>query len=125
MKEFQWAKHKELWDELARTGEGRKEETKALAGESITMDCWCCEAVAVEEKDEIGEPALYVDCSLCPLAWPNGTGCSTNAGLYDAWCLADTEEERKEIAAQIRDLPLAKGWKTDKSGRTATFVGEE
>lgn len=125
VKRFEWAKHKELWDELARTGEEFKEDTEALRGVDILNACWCCEAVresgVVVEEDGISlNPGMA--CPNCPLAWP-GRVCSLRrtTGLYNEWAFARTEEKRKVLAAQIRDLPLAEGWKANKSGTVAYF----
>lgn len=119
---FQWAKHKELWDELAQTGGKCKNAAKALKGVNVLCECWCCEAVKVEDEYKDGELAYYVTCEHCPLAWPGGRCATTDgSGLYGRWCRAQDMEERKRLAAQIRDLPLASGWKADKNGLTATF----
>lgn len=53
-------------------------------------------------------------CKYCPLEWPGGVACTdtTEQSLHDRWLETDDLEERAELAARIRDLPLREFVKT-------------
>jgi hypothetical protein len=91
-------KHILLWDELARTGSMNKSGTfyKLFTISRQSGYCWACEDCGCA-------------CSLCPIDWGNGAWCLDEDTLYDQWCEATEDiEDRKLLAAQIRDLP----WRT-------------
>ena len=91
-------RHYKLWDELARTGEEQKQPAfHRVFGEDIKMPADCC--FACQECDERGGDV----CTECPLT-PNIKGNCLD-GLFDRWCDANDREERKRLAALIRDLP--------------------
>lgn len=94
-------KHVILWNALAQTGSRNKVYTfnrlfpseKLLNSKAYQMSCWACA--------ESGE-----DCSRCPLTWgEDGEDCMDEGTLYYKWIQAEGVEERKVLAALIRDLP--------------------
>jgi hypothetical protein len=98
--------HIKLWDELARTGEPSKSKAfNAVFGKDVPRPsdyCFACQ--------ECSERGCLVGCDECPLAKePRKKSCLD--GLFDKWCDAIGPEERKRLAAQIRDLP----WKEKES----------
>lgn len=94
-------RHILLWDELSRTGDWQKSETfdKLFPEAKIPnfiayrMSCWACE----EAKE---------DCTKCPLSWrEDSEGCMKENTLFTQWRESTNREERKILAALIRDLP--------------------
>ena len=79
-----------------------------------TSNCYACSAQA----ELVGALRLCRK-ALCPLNWGDGTDLEfpceklrdiPYGGLYDEWERANTSdiEQRKVVAAKIRDLPLSK-----------------
>ena len=64
--------------------------------------CFACEA-----ESALDENVGFCLFCVCPLDWGFCTGEPCVTGLYGMWLEADSSEERKCIAALIRDLPLA------------------
>ena len=100
---FRWDLHKRLWNILAVTGWDSKGKAlqKMRLGRYPFVMCFACEACV-----HLGNPAFFEFC-LCPLNWGNSSITPCLLGLYDQWIDAKTKEERKRIAALIRDLPLS------------------
>ena len=100
---FRWDLHKQMWGILAETGWGSK--IKALRkmglGRIPEVSCFACEA---ESRISCADP--FPTC-VCPLDWGYLYKEPCMMGLFDQWLTAETKEERKRLAALIRDLPLA------------------
>lgn len=82
--------HKHLWDFLARTGRPYKPFIQG-----IRHSCYACEY-------------CKQDCEVCPIFGPTTySGCSDMKyhSLYHQWTQCQDIEERKILAAAIRDLP--------------------
>ena len=82
--------HKHLWDFLARTGRSYKPFIQG-----IRHSCYACEY-------------CKQDCEVCPIFGPTTySGCSEVKyhSLYHQWTQCQDIEERKILAAAIRDLP--------------------
>ncbi len=94
---------RERWASLAISGSEDKAEFLRRHGfQYVYCDCFLCEYV---EKDDIR------DCDKCPIEWPETRidmyyKCSRS--FYGDWERARTPEERKHLAAIIRDLPEKK-----------------
>lgn len=94
-------RHRMLWDWLAKTGGKKLEcpywERNGGTWESVDGFCFACEI-----DSRIGNS----NCDSCPIVWP-GRYCMANGhiGLFNQWKFALTLEDRKALAAQIRDLP--------------------
>ena len=114
---FDYRAHKIMWEILAETGWRFKfhalEKMKEVPY-PLVNDCFACSAQA----ELLGVQGICRK-GLCPLDWGDGTdvehpcellhnGCK--GGLYYEWCSSDPEdtEQRKALAAKIRDLPLSK-----------------
>jgi hypothetical protein len=89
--------HYKLWDELARTGGGNKLTAyRHIFGVNTLVPVDYC--FACQECNDRGDERHCTECPLSP-----DDPCLD--GLFDEWCDADTPEERKRLAAIIRDLP--------------------
>ena len=94
-------RHRELWGWLALTGGKYKrywpkwKENGGKYPEVIKL-CFACKMA--------GEGGGH--CDDCPIEWPGGK-CENDdySGLYEEWCYTQSKARRKELAAQIRDLP--------------------
>ena len=90
--------HIKLWNELAVTGA----KSKIIAfhrvfGKDVPVPaehCFACQENDSKRDDD--------RCNSCPLTDENTASCLD--GLFDAWCDATDPEERKRLAAIIRDL---------------------
>ena len=90
--------HIKLWDELARTGNRSKISAfDHVFGEDVPAPSEYC--FACQENDSRRDDDR---CDSCPLTSKDGELCLD--GLFDAWCDATDPEERKRLAAIIRDL---------------------
>lgn len=94
---------REHWASLAITGSNDKEDYLRRHGfPHICCNCFLCEYA--EEND-------IRDCDKCPVEWPE-TNTDMNykcsRSFYGDWERAKTPEERKRLAALIRDLPEKK-----------------
>jgi len=91
--------HYKLWNELARTGGGSKivafHRVFGVDEPAPSEYCFAC-----QECNERGDKKR---CSECPLTPNLDTSCLD--GLFNAWCDAYDPDERKRLAALIRDLP--------------------
>lgn len=93
---------REHWASLAITGSNDKAEYLKRNGfENIAQDCFLCELTNQE-------------CNRCPIQWAEQLNEFGKMGRYyppcvnsyfGSWVGAETSEERKRIAAIIRDLP--------------------
>ena len=96
-------RHRELWGWLAETGEEGKFAWPEWEKYGIAKNrCFLCEFTQPDDVEDRKNA-----CENCPCVWPNT---DTNyfpceISLYTAWQNAETTEERKALAAQIRDLP--------------------
>ena len=105
---FNYRAHKKLWNFLAETGSSNKEEVIHAIDEELPRIhfCYACSA------QYSAFPNSFCIKSLCPLDWGIFTRynfpCEQRGGLYGKWTSAKTTEERRKIAARIRDLPLSK-----------------
>lgn len=100
--------HRSLWDWLAKTGGEfgfmwpEWAYVEAMYG-SVLNHCFACEVTPGRKVAHTGEICESIrDCEYCPLAWERGEHCGT---LLDSWQNEESTEERKALAAQIRDLP--------------------
>jgi len=105
--------HRELWNWLAENPASYKddwpgweqviEEYPELAtrAEIAGSHCFTCYAT---------NRFTFGGCSDCVLDWPGEDCCNDNPGdgegLFFRWDDAKTTETRKELAMQIRDLPV-------------------
>jgi hypothetical protein len=96
--------HIKLWDELARTGSNNKHTTfnqlfPELVGQGggYGSSCFAC----VEDDDRCTSDD-DCGCEYCPIT-DDGNTCAD--GFFSEWCRAKTKDERKRLAAIIRDLP--------------------
>lgn len=114
---FNYRAHKIMWAILAETGWRFKfqalEKMKHVPYPR-TNECYACSAQA----ELLGESDLCRK-ALCPLDWGEGTDVEypcellhngRKGSLYYEWQSSDTDdiEQRKALAAKIRDLPLSK-----------------
>ena len=95
------ALHRELWGWLAKTGGDNKLHWHRWMhnGGDIPMSpesCFAC-TFAVTEYG-------YRDCKRCPLRWTDGR-CLSMHSEYVLWVNSYPSEERKRLAALIRDMP--------------------
>jgi hypothetical protein len=97
-------KHILLWDTLHKTGSDDKDKVfsdlfpEVFIGVAYDNSCWACNACLFQ-------------CEHCPIDWGTGRGrvsCCVENTLYMKWDLSESKDERKLLAAQIRDLP----WRT-------------
>ena len=94
---------REHWASLAISGSEDKAEFLRRHGfQYICCSCFLCEYA---EEDDI------MDCDKCPIEWPETRTdmyykCSRS--FYGDWEGAESPEERKRLAAIIRDLPEKK-----------------
>lgn len=113
---FNYRAHKIMWAILADTGGRFKFEALEKMKDvphPHTNQCCACSAQA----ELVGESRLCRK-ALCPLDWGVGTDLKfpcemlydrPYGGLYDEWLRSDPidTEQRKALAAEIRDLPLS------------------
>lgn len=91
---------REHWASLAITGTDDKKEYLSRHGfPYISCDCFLC---------EYATNGMEKDCNKCPIEWPETRtdmeyACSRS--FYGDWEGAESPEERKRLAAIIRDLP--------------------
>lgn len=94
-------KHILLWDELARTGVWTGEKPVVFDrlfpncdanSDAACNACWACE--------ECGG-----NCELCPIDWVEEGDCCDLPSPYKRWKQQSDPDQRKLLAAQIRDLP--------------------
>ena len=102
--------HKELWGWLAENPRAHKYDWPKWGGEEnidARGHCFFCEYDYQEsiKGDEEGS------CNYCPAIFKKLEGISTwnvdycLGGLFKKWILTKNQQERSELAAQIRDLP--------------------
>ena len=92
---------REHWASLAITGTDDKKEYLSRHGfPYISCDCFLC---------EYATNGMEKDCNKCPIEWPETrTDMEYDAcirSFYGDWEGAESPEERKRLAAIIRDLP--------------------
>ena len=91
---------REHWASLAITGTDDKRDYLRRHGfQNISYACFLCEYVT---------DGMERDCNKCPIEWPETRtdmeyACSRS--FYGDWEGAESPEERKRLAAIIRDLP--------------------
>ena len=92
---------REHWASLAITGTDDKRDYLRRHGfQNISCDCFLC---------EYATNGMEKDCNKCPIEWPETRtdmeeyACSRS--FYGDWERAESPEERKRLAAIIRDLP--------------------
>jgi hypothetical protein len=99
--------HIKLWDELARTGSDDKYGTYDRlfpnngTTEADAAACFACQEVSDRQKKGKKTRSCI---KMCPIQW-KGKGCLGFGAEYKRWTLCDDPEERKHLAAIIRDLP--------------------
>ena len=95
--------HVKLWDELARTGSDDKEtafDTFFPDAPDVARAYACFACQESSDRDSIS------DCIKgCPIQWASPNGCCRDGSEYKQWDEAVTPDERKRLAAIIRDLP--------------------
>jgi len=100
------AGHRALWDWLAETGSDIKAAWPGWAEyDRMAMSyCFVCEC----HRTYVGPCHVR-----CPAVWPGGAGCCETAGnddgVFELWRAERNINARRELAAQIRDLP----WRED------------
>ena len=91
---------REHWASLAITGTDDKEEYLRRHGfPYISCNCFLC---------EYATNGMERDCNKCPIEWPEtrtDMECACSRSFYGDWEGAESPEERKRLAAIIRDLP--------------------
>ena len=94
---------REHWASLAITGVDEKHKGDYLTQngyKNIRYNCFLC---------EFARGGFAPDCTKCPIEWPkiykNGSICPCIQSYYLEWRWANNPEERKRLAAIIRDLP--------------------
>ena len=107
--------HRQLWGWLAENPMKKKEDWPGWTsngGEHIPNGhyCFCC----VIGHDD-------VKCN-CPLEWPNGARCTNS--YYLNWSFGSGGEERKRLAALIRDLPVKEEKKPEPKSEPKFRVGD-
>lgn len=109
---FDYRAHKTMWGILAETRWERKDmalEKMGVESSPYPHTCYACAAQTALTGD-----SCRCQKGLCPLDWGKETyrqyPCETGEGLYFQWCSCDPYdiEQRKALAAEIRDLPLSK-----------------
>ena len=91
---------REHWASLAITGTDDKRDYLRRHGfQNISCNCFLC---------EYATNGMKRDCNKCPIEWPETRtdmyhACSRS--FYGDWERAESPEERKRLAAIIRDLP--------------------
>jgi hypothetical protein len=99
---------REHWASLAITGSNDKEDYLRRHGfPHICCNCFLCEYA--EEND-------IRDCDKCPVEWPvtnTDMDYKCDRSFYGYWERAKSPEERKRLAAIIRDLPEKKEVKAE------------
>ena len=109
---FDYRAHKTMWGILAETGWERKDmalEKMGVESSPYPHTCYACAAQTALTGD-----SCHCQKGLCPLDWGKETyrqyPCETGCGLYFKWRSCDPydTEQRKALAAEIRDLPLSK-----------------
>ena len=96
--------YREHWASLAITGTSDKTEYLKRNGYSdVILNCFLCQFAGVNRDNN--------DCSKCPIEWPKthephfiNRSFPCLASYFDDWNKSDTPEERKRLAAIIRDL---------------------
>lgn len=123
--EFDHANHVALWDWLVDNPECGKGNWPGWQRNGGTIpdieedaDCFACQAghrcITCEEATLCGSCEKECD---CPLQWSTegetamGLACMADSSLYTAWFDESDIFLRRKYARQIRDLPLAEGWK--------------
>jgi hypothetical protein len=96
-------KHIKLWDELAKTGRDDKDVVfYALFPDAPDVarrySCFACQ----ESCDRNGGVVCCEE--KCPIQWANPEGCFEKDSEFGQWQEATTPDERKRLAAIIRDL---------------------
>jgi hypothetical protein len=91
---------REHWASLAISGSKDKGDYLRRHGfQDIFSDCFLCHYVM---------DGVERDCRKCPIQWPrtrNDMEYPCGWSFYGDWACAESPEERKRIAAIIRDLP--------------------
>ncbi len=95
--------HRALWGWLAETGTEHKSEYIGFTNreDRILNYCHFCEFAGIIRAGADSR----INCDVCPGGWTD-EHCEADESEYLLWCDAETPEERKEIAAQIRDIPI-------------------
>jgi hypothetical protein len=107
-------KHILLWDKLAKTGAGPKEKDDIFGqlfpdcdpnSSAACNSCWACQ----EDEDKADDCTA---CLRCPIEWAAptdepliGTRCCVKRSPFIIWSHSEDIDQRKRLAAQIRDLP--------------------
>lgn len=91
--------HYKLWDELARTGEKDKASVFDKLFPDPTNFAWVYSCYACEESGGV--------CQNCPIEWVSDKQgeCCRKGSIYEKWMHSESSDERKRLAAIIRDLP--------------------
>jgi len=84
--------HKELWDFLAKNPNKSKNSWEGWQKWETTYNCFLC--------DYFKGP-----CGNCPLYHKQGRiNCNHNESFYNKWTNAESLEEKKKWAEEIRDI---------------------
>ena len=120
-KVFQHSLHKCVWDFVAKTGKDKDswpmwERNGGKIPDILSnYDCFACEYA------DYGIGMSSSNCNSCPLEWGYGGFCSDygemDDQLYNRWVNASRvsedyggdRDEARELAEQIRDLPVRSG----------------
>lgn len=96
---------REHWASLAITGFGIDKKRDYLDRHGypeLLNHCFLCEYVCEYSGIEF-------DCKHCPIKWPiaenRSVSCPCEASIYGSWNQCYNADERKKLAAMIRDLP--------------------
>lgn len=99
--------HIMLWDDLARTGSDDKHGAYDRlfpnngTTEADTAACFACQEASDRQKKGKRTRSCI---KMCPIQW-KGKGCLGFGAEYELWTLCNDPDERKRLAAIIRDLP--------------------
>ena len=95
--------HRALWNWLAETGSDVKLNWPGWENYNTTPRA-CCFACEIAKQ----KAGMDYYCGSCPLVWPgDDENCNKEDedGLWYQWSIENDTARRKELAAQIRDLP--------------------
>lgn len=109
-------RHIELWDYLTQTGTPIKSFVPIIMEFRPVNGCFACVEAGLEYEETNEEYAIRKHCMAhCPIDWTPFaeitdayTPCETPGTPYAQWWNSEDPEERKQLAAVVRDLPWRK-----------------
>ena len=110
---FDHQAHVDMWDWLSKNPDKQKLDWPGWKDIPVKPMYSCMACGFAARISPTG--SIYPNrCKYCPLEWPDGGLCAdtTEQALHDRWFETENLEERAELAARIRDLPLREFAKT-------------